>query len=100
MVEPTVQGSTTIETLLMRHPDGRAMALMSRLGWPCAYCNARVREPLSLAAQRHGNPVAAVIRCFRGLEDDGPSEADIAAATARRDPSRDPTLAWLRTARE
>jgi hypothetical protein len=99
MVVSLIKGSTTIEALMRRFPDGRALALMSRFGWPCAHCGARTNEPLSLAAKRHGNPVATVIRCFRALDDGGPSEAEIARAARRRKPSKDPIAAWLRTAR-
>ena len=64
--------------------DGRAADLMTRLGWSCAYCAAREAEPLSLAAKRHGNPVRAVIACFRALADGGPSADQVAHAARQR----------------
>ena len=96
-VSKAIRGSTTIEALMKRYP-GRALDLMSRLGWPCGHCSARSTEPLSLAAKRHGNPVRAVIECFRMLEGGAPSEAALDAARARPRRSPDPTRAWLRSA--
>ena len=93
-----IRGSTTIGELMKRFPDGRALALMSRLGWPCGHCSARSTEPLSLAAKRHGNPVRAVIECFRMLEGGGPGEAALDAARAHPRRSPDPARAWLRSA--
>ena len=97
-VNKAIRGSTTIGALMKRYPDGRALDLMSRLGWPCGHCSARSTEPLSLAAKRHGNPVRAVIECFRMLEGGGPSDAALDAARARSRRSPDPTRAWLRSA--
>ena len=97
-INKAVRGSTTIGELMRRHPDGRALDLMSRLGWPCGHCSARSTEPLSLAAKRHGNPVRAVIECFRMLEGGGPSAAALDAARARPRRSPDPARAWLRSA--
>ena len=94
----TIRGSTTIGELMERFPDGRALDLMSRLGWPCGHCSARATEPLSLAARRHGNPIRAVIECFRMLVDGEPSAAALGAARARPRRSPDPTRAWLRSA--
>ena len=96
-VSKAIRGSTTIGALMKRYP-GRALDLMSRLGWPCGHCSARSTEPLSLAAKRHGNPVRAVIECFRMLEGGAPSEAALDAARARPRRSPDPTRAWLRSA--
>ena len=93
-----IRGSTTILELMERFPGGRALDLMARLGWPCGHCSARSTEPLSLAAKRHGNPVRAVIECFRALEGDGPTEAALDAARARARHSPDPIRAWLRSA--
>jgi hypothetical protein len=89
-----IQGSTVIRELMERYPDGRAADLMIRLGWSCAYCAAREMEPLSLAAKRHGNPVRAVIDCFRALAEGGPSLAQVARAAAKRKVRRDPIAAW------
>jgi len=97
-VNKDIRGSTTIGALMKRYPDGRALDLMARLGWPCGHCSARSTEPLSLAAKRHGNPVRAVIECFRMLEGDGPSDAALDAARALPRRSPDPTRAWLRSA--
>jgi len=97
-IDKAIRGSTTIGALMKRYPDGRALDLMSRLGWPCGHCGARSTEPLSLAAKRHGNPVRAVIECFRMLEGGGPSETALDAARARPRRSPDPTHAWLRSA--
>ena len=97
-IDATIRGSTTIRELMERFPDGRALHLMSRLGWPCGHCGARSTEPLSLAAKRHGNPVRAVVECFRMLEVGGPSEAALDAARARPRRSPDPARAWLRSA--
>ena len=92
-----IRGSTTIGELMERFPDGCALDLMARLGWPCGHCSARSTEPLSLAAKRHGNPVRAVIECFRALADGGPAAAlEAARAKPRRSP--DPARAWLRSA--
>ena len=97
-IDTAIRGSTTIRALMERFPDGRALDLMARLGWPCGHCSARSTEPLSLAAKRHGNPVRAVIECFRSLEGDGPTEAALDAARVRPRRSPDPTRAWLRSA--
>lgn len=97
-VDTAVRGSTTIRELIERFPDGRALDLMSRLGWPCGHCSARSTEPLSLAAKRHGNPVRAAIECFRALAEDGPEAAAIEAARPRPRRSPDPARAWLRSA--
>ena len=97
-VNKAIRGSTTIGALMRRYPDGRALDLMSRLDWPCGHCGARSTEPLSLAAKRHGNPVRAVIECFRMLEGGGPSDAALDAARARPRRSPDPARAWQRSA--
>ena len=94
-----IRGSTTIEALLRRYPDGRAIDLRRRLGWPCPHCNARRVEPLALAAKRHRRDARAVIACFRALEHGGPTEQQVARACNVRDARPDPTEAWLRTAR-
>ena len=94
MATERVQGSTLIRELMQRYPDGRAADLMIRLGWSCAYCAARETEPLSLAAKRHGNPVRAVIECFRALAEGGPNAAEVAHAANKRKMRRDPLAAW------
>jgi len=93
-----ISGSTTIVELMRMFPDGRATALMGRLGWPCAHCGARGHEALSLAAKRHGNPPQAVIARFRALAGPGPSEAEFAAAATRHKVARDPIETWKRSA--
>ena len=97
-ISAPIRGSTTIEALMERFPDGRALDLMARLGWPCGHCSARSTEPLSLAAKRHGNPARAVVECFRALADGGPAAALLEAARARPRRSPDPVRAWLRSA--
>ena len=97
-IDTTIRGSTTIRELMERFPDGRALDLMSRLGWPCGHCSARSTEPLSLAAKRHGNPARATIECFRMLDRGDPTEAALDAARARPRRSPDPTRAWLTSA--
>ncbi|MGH3318721.1 MAG: hypothetical protein ACRDN9_00840 [Streptosporangiaceae bacterium] len=79
-----VRGSTTIDELLRRWPDGRAMRLMSRLHWACAYCGGRTAEPLTMAAVRHANDPHLVLECFRALDsDEGPPD-DLVEAAAEK----------------
>ena len=92
-----VRGSTLIRELMARYPDGRAVSLMTRLGWSCAYCAAREAEPLSLAAKRHGNSVRPVIECFRALAYGGPSAELLAVAAVKQRPARDPLAAWRKS---
>ncbi len=94
-----IRGSTHIEELLERYPDGQALAVMGLLGWPCAHCSARHGEAIALAAKRHGNPVKAVLTCFRALEKGGPSDEQVAAAQKVQKRSKDPLDAWLRSAK-
>ena len=82
-----IKGSTTILEILRMYPDGRAATLMSRLYWPCAHCGGAVREPLTLAAQRHARDPRAVLIAFRALEHGGPSDEEVALA-AERHPRR------------
>ncbi len=96
-IDTAIRGSTTIGELMERFPNGRALDVMARLGWPCGHCGARSTEPLSLAAKRHGNPVRAVIECFRELEHGGSGAAALEAARARPRRSPDPTRAWQRS---
>ena len=78
-----MKGSTTILELLKRHPDGSAGRLMAQLSWPCAHCGGAVREPLTLAAKRHGRDPRAVLDAFRALDDGGPTLAQVEAARRR-----------------
>jgi hypothetical protein len=79
-----VRGSTTILEILRMYPDGRAAQLMSQIYWPCAHCGGAVREPLTMAALRHGRDPRAVLDAFRALEGGRPDEAQVARATERR----------------
>ena len=78
-----MKGSTTILELLKRHPDGSAGRLMAQLSWPCAHCGGALREPLTLAATRHGRDPRAVLDAFRALDDGGPTPAQVEAARRR-----------------
>jgi hypothetical protein len=78
-----IKGSTTIVELLRMFPGGEAGRLMARLSLPCAHCGGAFHEPLTLAAKRHRRDPRAVIDAFRALESGGPSEQQIAAASAR-----------------
>ena len=78
-----IRGSTTILELLRMFPDGRAATLMSEIQFPCAHCGGAVREPLTLAAKRHARDPRAVIEAFRALEENGPSDDQLAAARQR-----------------
>jgi hypothetical protein len=98
MTTRRIAGSTKILKLMQMYPDGRATRLMNRLGWPCAHCSARLHEPLSLAAKRHGNPVRPVLACFRALAEGGPSEAQIRAAGRKPRRAKDPLQAWRASA--
>jgi hypothetical protein len=64
-------------------PDGEAARLLSQLHMPCAHCGGAFHEPLTMAAKRHRRDPRAVIDAFRALEEEGPTEAEIAAALAR-----------------
>jgi len=79
-----IRGSTTILELLRMFPDGRAAHLMSRIYWPCAHCGGAGREPLTMAAIRHGRDPRSVLDAFRALEHGGPDDAQIARASERR----------------
>jgi hypothetical protein len=85
--EHEIKGSTTIVELLRMFPNGEAGRLMARLSLPCAHCGGAFHEPLTLAAKRHRRDPRAVIDAFRALESGGPSEEQIAAASARLDPA-------------
>ncbi len=79
-----IRGSTTIVEILRMYPNGEAAQLMARLSLPCAHCGGAFNEPLTLAAQRHRRDPRAVLEAFRALADGGPSDGQIAGATARR----------------
>jgi len=83
-VSRQIRGSTTILEILRMYPDGRAAKLMSSIYWPCAHCGGAVREPLTMAALRHGRDPRAVLTAFRALEDGGPDESQVALAAERR----------------
>jgi len=82
-VRREIRGSTTILEILRMYPDGEAAKLMSRLYWPCAHCGGAVREPLTLAAQRHARDPRAVLIAFRALEHGGPTDEEVALAAER-----------------
>jgi len=78
-----IRGSTTIVELLRMFPGGEAGRLMAELSLPCAHCGGAFHEPLTMAAKRHRRDPRAVIEAFRALAESGPSEEQIAAASAR-----------------
>jgi hypothetical protein len=78
-----IRGSTTILEILRMYPGGQAATLMSRLYWPCAHCGGAVREPLTLAAQRHARDPRAVLDAFRALEHGGPTPEQVARAATK-----------------
>ena len=78
-----IRGSTTILEILRMYPDGAAAKLMSRLYWPCAHCGGAVREPLTMAALRHGRDPRAVLDAFRALATGGPTDDQVERAAAR-----------------
>ncbi len=84
--EPTageIKGSTTIVELLRMFPGGEAGRLMATLSLPCAHCGGAFHEPLTLAAKRHRRDPRALIEAFRALASGGPTEEQVAAASAR-----------------
>jgi hypothetical protein len=84
MAAETIRGSTTIVELLRRYPNGDAVALMSRLAWPCAHCGGAFHEPLTMAAKRHRNDPRAVLEAFRALDAAGPSDEQVARAAQKQ----------------
>lgn len=80
---PRVRGSTTIVEFLRRHPDGAGQRLLAAVGVPCALCGAATREPITLAARRHGRDPGAFLRAFQALDHGWPDTALIEAARAR-----------------
>jgi hypothetical protein len=78
-----VKGSTTIVEFLKRHPDGSGQRLLSAVAVPCAFCGAALREPITLAARRHGRDPGAFLRLFQALDDGWPDDALIEAARRR-----------------
>jgi hypothetical protein len=79
-----VRGSTTIAELLRRHPDGSGVRLLAAVGLPCAYCGGAVREPITLAARRHGRDPGALLGACQALDDGWPSDELIARARMRK----------------
>ena len=67
------------------YPDGRAAQLMSRIYWPCAHCGGAVREPLTMAALRHGRDPRAVLT--RSGRSSTAAPDDDAGGARRRAPS-------------
>jgi hypothetical protein len=80
---PRVRGSTTIVEFLKRHPGGAGQRLLSAVGVPCALCGAASREPITLAARRHGRDPGAFLRVFQALDQGWPDTTLIEAACAR-----------------
>jgi hypothetical protein len=64
-------------------PDGEAARLLSRLQMPCAHCGGAFHEPLTMAAKRHRRDPRAVIGAFRALDEGGPNDEQVRAATTR-----------------
>ena len=65
-------------------PGGEAASLLSRLSMPCAHCGGAFHEPLTMAAKRHRRDPRSVIEAFRALEDGGPSDDEVEAASRRQ----------------
>ena len=78
-----IRGSTKIVEILKMYPDGRAARLMAELSWACAHCGGAFKEPLTLAAKRHGRDPRAVLEAFRALGSGGPTEEQVEAARRR-----------------
>jgi len=78
-----IKGSTTIVELLRMFPSGEAAALLSRLQMACAHCGGAFHEPLTMAAKRHRRDPRTVIEAFRALENGGPSDEQVSAASRR-----------------
>jgi hypothetical protein len=64
-------------------PGGEAARLMSRLALPCAHCGGAFHEPLTMAAKRHARDPRAVLEAFRALEQGGPTDEQLEAASRR-----------------
>ena len=64
-------------------PDGEAARLLSQLRMPCAHCGGAFHEPLTMAAKRHRRDPRSVLEAFRALDEGGPTEAQVDAATIR-----------------
>jgi hypothetical protein len=78
-----IRGSTTIVELLRMFPGGEAGRLLAALSLPCAHCGGAFHEPLTLAAKRHRRDPRAVLEAFRALEQGGPSQEQVEAASRR-----------------
>ena len=65
-------------------PDGRRGAPDVAHPRPCAHCGGALREPLTMAANRHNRDPRAVLEAFRALEEGGPDDGQVERAAARR----------------
>ena len=82
-VRREIRGSTTVVELLRLFPDGEAAELLARLNMACAHCGGAFNEPLTMAAKRHRRDPRAVLEAFRALEQGGPTDEQVAQASAR-----------------
>lgn len=57
---------------------------MAELHWECAHCAVSAKEPLALAAKRHGNDPRRVVELFRALRDGRVDDTLLASAKDRR----------------
>jgi hypothetical protein len=64
-------------------PDGEAARLLAELRMACAHCGGAFHEPLTMAAKRHRRDPRSVLEAFRALDDRGPTQAQVTAATNR-----------------
>jgi hypothetical protein len=64
-------------------PAGEAARLLAQLRMPCAHCGGAFHEPLTMAAKRHRRDPRSVLDAFRALDDGGPTDEQVDAATTR-----------------
>ena len=64
-------------------PDGEAARLLAELRMACAHCGGAFHEPLTMAAKRHRRDPRSVLEAFRALDDGGPTEGQVDAASRR-----------------
>ena len=64
-------------------PDGEAARLLAKLQMACAHCGGAFHEPLTMAAKRHRRDPRSVLEAFRALDDDGPTDGQVDAASRR-----------------